>query len=336
MPNRPKRQSEEHVIGRKAVDILRATLPSWWLVREYQPDYGIDLEIELFDEVRNSGRKGRTKTYDSLGEHLFVQVKGARSLEPRQIQIQARMNVERFEGAASGIPAQNLQGFSKTIETTELVTVQRMGAALPVLLILVDVSAERIFFVSLTDYVEKIILPEDPDYSRKGSKAIFVPEHNEITRSRLVPLQYYAKRPKLYAAFQKFAYQDHELQYVDDAELLETTQRFARSLLRSDVWSSCSFWAPIALAYENLKSLIKDGNPRIFTMRSSANPNERPARTWLGPSGNESQLYTQAEVLRFMEIRTLWSQLANIGRMHEEICREWFLPTSPGIDTTEF
>lgn len=332
MPNRPKRQSEQHVIGRKAVKIFTAALPPWWVTREYQPDYGIDLEIELFDEVRDSHPKNRTKTYDSLGEHLFVQVKGAQALESRQVQIQARMNVERSEGVAPGIPPQNLQVFAKAIETTELVTVQRMGAALPVLLVLVDVSAERSFFVSLTDYVDKIILPEDPDYSKKETKTIFVPELNEITRSRLVPLQYYAKRPKLYAAFQKFAYQDHELRYVDDADLLETSQRFARFLLRSDVWNSCSFWLPIAMAHENLKSLLKDGNPRVFGMPPSANANEPPARTWVGPSGNESNLYTRDEVLRFMEIRTLWNQLANIGRIHEEICREWFLPL--GIDTT--
>jgi len=114
-----------------------------------------------------------------------------------------------------------------------------MGAALPVLLVLVDVSQRRSFFVCLTDYVDKIILPENVDYAKRRMKTIHVPERNEITATHLETPRYYATRPKLYAAFQKFGYQDHELQYVEDDNLLETCERFARFLLRSDVWHSC-------------------------------------------------------------------------------------------------
>jgi hypothetical protein len=336
MTNRPKRQSEEHVIGREAVKILTSTLPSSWVVREYQPDYGIDLAIELFEQSgdADSTMNNAKKQYDALGEHLFVQVKGSRVLSPHEIRVKPRLNVERFDAAAKGADSQTVRVFSKPIETSELVTVQRMGAALPVLLVLVDVSRRQSFFVCLTDYVDKIILPEDVDYTRRRTKTIYVPESNEITATHLEPLQYYAKRPKLYAAFQKFAYQDHELQYVDDDNLLATCQRFARFLLRSDVWHTCKSWLPIAMAHHNLKALIKDGNPRLFGDPRPPEKRGSQERLWSRYGGSDDHLYTQAEILRLMEIRTLWNQLSNIGRIHEEICREWFLPTSLGVMTS--
>ena len=108
MTNRPKRQSEEHVIGREAVKILTSTLPSSWVVREYQPDYGIDLAIELFEQSgdADSRMNNAKKQYDALGEHLFVQVKGSRVLRSHEIRVKSRLNVERFEAAATGADSQ--------------------------------------------------------------------------------------------------------------------------------------------------------------------------------------------------------------------------------------
>lgn len=48
-----KRRSEAHVIGDYAIDILKQHLPKEWVVREYHPDYGIDLSIELLSEMNH-------------------------------------------------------------------------------------------------------------------------------------------------------------------------------------------------------------------------------------------------------------------------------------------
>jgi hypothetical protein len=339
MVRRTKRQSEEHVIGREAVKIVTSALPSWWVVREYQPDYGIDLAIELFEETggRCSGGKSRKQTYDTLGEHLLVQVKGSRGLELQELRVRPRLNVERNDKARAPTgptTSETIRVYSKSIDTHELLTVQRMGAAMPVLLVLVDVSTCRSHFVCLTDYIDKVILPASPRYADKTHKTIYVPERNEITPGELVPLRYYGKRPKLYAAFQKFAYQEHEMEYVNDCDLLRVSRSFARILLRSDIWRSCGWWAPLSTGLKDLEALLGKGDPKVFKYRDLASAADAHKRTWSRVGDSGGTLYTQSQMSQIIEIRTLWQRLSNIGRIHEEICREWFLPTSLGLITS--
>ena len=51
--------------------IQNEILPETWVSREITPDYGIDLDVELFDYEND-----RCIT---LGEHIFLQVKGTES-----------------------------------------------------------------------------------------------------------------------------------------------------------------------------------------------------------------------------------------------------------------
>jgi hypothetical protein len=44
----------------------------------------------------------------------------------------------------------------------------------------------------------------------------------------------------------------------------------------------------------------------------------------------EGDIFTLSETLDIHEIRSLWIRLDNLGRVYEEICREWFLPTYLG------
>jgi hypothetical protein len=97
------------------------------------------------------------------------------------------------------------------LDTAELMTVEAMGAALPVLLFVVALDTERVFYVCLNDYIDKVLLPDNPDYKSQESKIICIPIRNEITadEASLIPLRHYATRPKLYAAFTRFTYQHH-------------------------------------------------------------------------------------------------------------------------------
>ncbi|MCC3262613.1 DUF4365 domain-containing protein, partial [Paenibacillus polymyxa] len=61
------------------------------------------------------------------------------------------------------------------LDVSDLLTVEQLGPAVPVLLILVDIQTERAFFVCLNDYLEKVILPEDPSFFEKGTKQIQIP-----------------------------------------------------------------------------------------------------------------------------------------------------------------
>ena len=197
---RSKRKSESQVIGDEGIRIIKGLLPAHWTPREYHPDYGIDLAVELFEQSGHDAF-GRA-AYDTLGEHLFLQVKACESLKASELKVHDRANVELVDANITALKDGNEQlvsVFPFQMETPELVTVQRMSAAVPVLLTLVDVGAGRAFFVCLNDYIDKILLPIDPHYAEQESKVVYVPEGNHIVNSedRLAPLRFYAKRVRL-------------------------------------------------------------------------------------------------------------------------------------------
>jgi hypothetical protein len=309
--NRSKRKVLSHIIDEEANRILRAALPAYWSIRDYKPDYGIDLAIELFDEASGSGDK-----FDTLGEHLFVQVKGARQLEFHGIKENPPPDDKRGPEQLSVIKFQ--------IETPELVTVQRMGPALPVLLVLIETSSGRIFFVCLNDYIDKILLPNDAEYWRKKTKVIYIPADNELTSSSLLPIMIYAKRGKLYAAFALFEYQNHELGYTKNRDLEAVSKRYAQILLRYDFWQSCDWWIHIKWLHSGLERLVNTGIPGIMQRTNEVLPKSLSER-WEDEFTLPGEDFTLDDILRFQDIRTLWNNLANLSRVHEEVCRQWHL-----------
>lgn len=307
MPN-PKRRSINQVTEDISVRILRQKLPDSWVVHDYKPDYGIDCVIELFEYVPDEPTVAET-----LGEHFYVQLKGSQSVQYAVRRAYGRHNVakgklQETRSEYSDIPVVNFQ-----LAVSDLLTVELLGPAVPVLLILVDVVAERAFFVCLNDYLEKIIQPEDPDYATKESKQIQIPVQNEIlaTGHYLVPLRAYSKRAKLYGAFNRFAYQFKEIQRrrgnarvfepASSEDDLEMIRIFTESSLRQDVWRGHDFWEPMLWSHQDLldvqTSLLE------------------------GIQSDEIELFK-----RYCD-EVVWARLNNLGNMYEELVREWFLPT---------
>lgn len=329
---RTKRKTESHLIDEGAQTILRKRLPNYWTIRDYKPDYGIDLSIELFQQSVPG-------SYDTLGEHLFVQLKGAKKLTTRKLTLPPRLNVEKYR-VELNIKDNHDEGFdieaiSLPLESSELVTVQRMGSSIPVLLVTVDITTGRVFFLCLNDYIDKVLLPQDPHYACRGKKTVYIPIRNEITldEQSILPLLLYAKRAKLYAAFQKFRYQHNELSYVPTQKLDEQAKHFAEILLRYDFWNSCPWWFPIAAAHQHLQNFLDTGRPGLMQYDYSQLPEGLRNQFWTDPSDGTGE-YLLEEIQRFQEIRMLWDQLVNLGSIHEEICREWFLPTNFGVQAT--
>ena len=75
-----KRRSKNHIIGESGVDILRSLLPKEWVMREYTADYGIDLDIELFEECHDD-------IYTTKGEHVLFQVKTTNHIEVKDLKV---------------------------------------------------------------------------------------------------------------------------------------------------------------------------------------------------------------------------------------------------------
>lgn len=214
-----KQRTTQHLIDSDAQDLLKASLPKHWVLHEYRPDYGLDFAIEPFKGPIKSGNHGTS--FETLGEHLFIQLKGRNRVRRRRNRLYARYNVEKV---ALREHRENIVGEIEVIplvlEVSELLTVQRMGAAQPVLLVVADLETQRCFFVCLNDYIDKVLLPRHSDYTRTAKRTIHIPTSNVLASpDGLAAFRWYAKRPKLFAAFQKFIYQEHELRYATGPEL---------------------------------------------------------------------------------------------------------------------
>jgi hypothetical protein len=224
--NEAKRRSEQHLIDADGQRLLRARLPRHWVLREYRPDYGLDYSLEVFRDP--SGKDTKHQTYETLGEHLFIQLKTVEDATTGFLKIYGRYNVEkRRETLNKDDLVGELETIRIQIETSELVTVERMGMGVPVLLVVADLADQRCYFVCLNDYIDKILIPRHEDYTRKESRTVHVPNANEVCDERrgAAAIRWYSQRPKLYAAFQRFGYQYVELQYAMDTAEFPPTAR---------------------------------------------------------------------------------------------------------------
>jgi hypothetical protein len=305
MPRR-KRRTFQQIMEEQSMKILREKLPEEWVIHEYKPDYGIDVIVEVFKYVDDTKEVAET-----LGELFFAQVKSIKTTKIEQVKVYPHFNVEKRELAEDKTKSTLLDVIKFEIETTELATVQAMGPAIPVLLILVALDTEKIYFVCLNDYIDKVLEPRDPKYYEDEHKIIYIPVRNEIGKNYELsaPLALYARRSKMYGAFTKFQYQWVELQYLrstgnadeevnfDADELVSVIKRFAQTAKQQDIWQNLE-WYPIGACYEELLSIEK------LLQDSSA---------------SVEQIFAKSIAC--------WHLLNNLSSMYEELCREWFLPT---------
>jgi len=71
---RKKQRVSQHIMEDASYHIIKELIPKEWVIREFnRPDYGIDLIIELFEKIDD-------KTYETLGEFIYVQVKSSEQL----------------------------------------------------------------------------------------------------------------------------------------------------------------------------------------------------------------------------------------------------------------
>jgi hypothetical protein len=333
-----KRRPVSHVTDTAGVNILRKILPTEWVVREYRPDYGIDFDVEVFDFTVLG-------ELVSLGEHFFIQLKSRSRVETIELVAYPHYNIEKQpfqedykkEVVISCIPVQ--------LSVSDLLLARSMGPALPVLLVLCDTANETLHFVCLNDYVDKIVIPSDPQFASKDSMSVYIPVCNFIsaTTTDLLPLRFFARRAKLYAAFNRLRYQRHELTYVLDglsdtpyedigkSEAIVTIQNFIEIVKGYDFWETTRAWPAIELTWQSVIDLEKT------ICRCMAG--EDPVRVF-GERHLEKQSLEVVNPSLFLasEIENTWNMLANLGNIFEEYCRERFLPTylNAFLDGTSF
>lgn len=325
MSSPAKQQSEQHLIDAEGQLLFRSRLPRHWVLREYRPDYGLDFALEIFAPAKEGAH---TKTYETLGEHLFVQLKSVKSCDVKPLKLFGRGNVEK---AREALNKEDLVGEIETVrfqlDTPELVTVERMGVGVPVLLVVADLSRNECFFVCLNDYIDKILIPRHANYRDKATRTIHVPVLNEVGGEApgQVALRWYAKRPKLFAAFQRFVFQQAELEYSwPSPDALPMARYFAERIAAYDFWDGTEMWRMIPYYGAAVRQFLETGNPGLMKIdeeritREFAKGDEKVAQEFIGQ-------------LRRSEVPELWRLLSVLPRNYEDVCREWFLPTALGM-----
>jgi hypothetical protein len=319
-----KKQSEQHLIDADGQKLLRERLPRHWVLREYRPDYGIDYALEIFAPPK---QRGGQVTYETLGEHIFIQLKSVQTVQIKPLKLYGRVNVEKQREA---LKKDELIGALETVrfplETSELVTVERMGVGVPVLLVVADLSSSKCFFVCLNDYIDKILVPRYDDYRMANHRTIHVPVLNEVGSPEpgQAALRWYAKRPKLYAAFQRFVFQAAELEYEWYSPIGPTMARyFATRIASYDFWDDTEMWGLIGYYGAALRRFLDTGSAGIM------NYDENTILEHVA-KGNQDHANEFLAELRANETPELWRLLSVLPRNYEDVCREWFLPTGLG------
>ncbi len=335
----PRKRVLQHVMEDRSIRIVQDLLPPHWVVRPYRPDYGIDLAIELFEPLPDE-----PGTAIARGETFLVQVKSKETVRSFPLRVHGRDNVERAPLRHDAWGGGHVEVARLRLDTSELLTVQAMEAAVPVLLFLVELSTRRIFYVCLNDLIDKVILPADPGYAVKQSRTIHVPMTNVVEAGRPGserPLAAYAKRAKLYAAFQKFAYQEHELSFAFERcdpdlesydarsrELLNLARHFLTVLLRYNFWTRIPEWPLIRASHDELIALhgfLRDENVERDAAALLRYLREAP-HAWYDTELLERELPDYVRHIVLTHVLMIWSRLSNLGGIYEETAREWFLP----------
>lgn len=319
-PRHRKRQHFNHITGKQGVDLVKQRLPAHWVVRELNPDYGLDIHIEVFDLLPDASGSA-----DTLGEHFYAQVKGVHGANRLTKTVRHRGNVAKaYPDPAVGDPV-DIELVSFSLEVNELLTVEAMGAAVPALLCVADLDAATVHYVCLNDYIAKVLLPSNPEYTDQERVTVYLPGWNVLDPNDIsfAYLWLLARRAKYYAAFNQFVYQHVEMsrsvarfaaQLVDPdtdtsqlaPDILSMLNVFLRANLRLDIWetSGPGYWSPLTDVRQGYEELLKQ--LEYFTVGRAT-----------------------AEVDEFrMGIERVMFRAANLGRMYEELVREWRLPTA--------
>lgn len=324
-PAHRKRRNSTLLQGDVGEKIVADAMPEQWLVRKVDKDFGIDLHVEVFDWVPDDPTAA-----DTLGEHFFVQVKSQATLKTVKHVVRSRGNVAKYVPDPGEGDAVEFRVVACSLEVGELMTIEAMGNAVPVLLCVAAIDTGDVYYLCLNDYISKVLLPNNPNYAAENQHiTVHLPTWNVLDRDddSIGYLWLLARRPKFYSAFNTFSYQSHEMDYVHDQllrltwamdedgalpvpdDIITMLEVFLKSNLRLDIWepNGPAYWSPLG-----------DVQKDFLTLQA------------LLPQFREPHSAERLMAVA-MQLIQVFNRAANLGRMYEELCREWRLPTALAV-----
>jgi len=325
---RRKQRTASHIGEEASFEIIRDVFPEQWVIRPFdKPDYGIDQVFELFKKVQ-----GQSRTYETLGEYLFVQVKSVEKAKYATQKYYPLMNVAKAVYKEDRSVSLRTEVIKYQIDTNELVTIQAMGSSVCVILLLVDLDKKRVFFINLNDLIDKVIIPKKPDFRKNKTIIIDIPVLNELKKKSdqsFAPLEFYAKRAKLLAAYSTFLYQQNELFYA-----LHAFNPYFVGPRSIDAIKTDPDWSSIQMMLKEFLSQILELDiwdlkgfnyfqPEVNKVVWSYFSNYHDRLTALNIKIKAGKFNIRAEK---SDVLLLWFWLGNLNNVYQEFCREWWLP----------
>lgn len=237
-----KIRSNTHIIEAKSLLCLQTVFPIDWVQRKMEPDYGIDIDLELFDYEDD--------VCVTLGEHVFLQVKGTESPEYTDIKPIGEQIYTKKE-----LEEKQVSVLKFTIDVPLLKLVERMGSTIPVLLVVVDLKEQVPYYVCLNDYVHNVLHHLSNDYKKQKTITIYVPKENILKPNVAL---WYGKRAKLYGLFQEIFTLSDDVNLYNIDHKVDAMARRLKTIALSDAWSVCKYWPALANIQKQLKDMLEN------------------------------------------------------------------------------
>ena len=237
-----KIRNTNHIIEEKSLRFLQTVFPIEWVQRKMEPDYGIDIDLELFDY-----EEGICVT---LGEHVFLQVKGTESPEYATIKPIGQQMYTKKELEEKEIPVLKF-----VIDVPLLKLVERMGSTIPVLLVVVDLKEQVPYYICLNDYVHNILPYRTNDYKNQDTVTIYIPKEN-VLEPKIA--SWYGKRAKLYGLFQELLTLSDNVILYNANHKVDAMMRNLRTIALSDAWSVSKYWAALEVLQNQMEEMLEN------------------------------------------------------------------------------
>lgn len=303
-----------HLVDQKACRYLMSALPSEWVQRTISPDYGLDIDLELFGY-----EDGVCVT---LGEHVYLQVKGTEHANYGTVHPFG--NKFYTDEEAKGLDWSVLKF---TIDVAELLLVERMGAAIPVLLIVVDLQKNQAFYICLNDYIKHVLPYQNPGFRKQETVTIYIPTDNVLTVDTSNICLWYGKRAKLFSLFLEILAIVDDAKYLDTSRLIEMMETRVGELVHSDAWQASKQWKLLESIHNMLtemheNSLINESGKRILELELEEG--EDPKAVLSEYRGECVTVFAAAQAI---SCHHLLDQISIVACIFEEDLRHMGLPT---------
>lgn len=284
-----KIRHSNHITDERALRYLKNLFPVEWVQREMTPDYGIDIDLELFGY--------ENELCVTLGEHVFLQVKGTEHAKYRAIHPFGRDIYSDEEAKKLDLSVLTFQ-----IETSLIKLVERMGSTIPVLLVVVDLVTNKAYYICLNDYIRSVLPYQKPNWSQQDSVMIYIPTENSLGKDNTCICLWYGKRTKLYGLFQELLTLIDDVSCLDGESLVEKVRLFFDQNYCADSWRARDQWPMLASLYDTMiemrnNSMIDEKSQDILMRFVPDNTDPLNVTVFFGVNEIEKSAFATAQAI---------------------------------------